>query len=49
MSPFDPGVRSFVGQLGRELTYSSEKARALLGWEPRPIEETVVECGRSLG
>src|SRR5262249_26939188 len=35
---FDPGVRSIVGQLGRELTYSSEKARSLLGWEPRPIE-----------
>lgn len=48
MALFDPGVRSFVHQLGKETTYSSEKARSLLGWEPRPIEETVVDCGRSL-
>ena len=48
MGIFDPGVRSIVGQLGRELTYSSEKAESLLGWSPRPIEETIADCGRSL-
>jgi dihydroflavonol-4-reductase len=48
MAIFDPGVRSIVGQLGRDLTYSSEKAESLLGWSPRPIEETIVDCGRSL-
>jgi nucleoside-diphosphate-sugar epimerase len=48
MGLFDPGVRSIVGQLGKELTYSSEKARTRLGWSPRPVEETVLDCGRSL-
>jgi nucleoside-diphosphate-sugar epimerase len=48
MAIFDPGVRSIVGQLGRELTYSSQKAESLLSWSPRPIEDTVVDTGRSL-
>jgi nucleoside-diphosphate-sugar epimerase len=48
MGLFDPSVRSIAGQLGKELTYTSEKARTRLGWSPRPIEETVVDCGRSL-
>jgi nucleoside-diphosphate-sugar epimerase len=48
MAIFDPGVRSIVGQLGRELTYSSRKAESLLSWSPRPIEETVADTGRSL-
>ena len=48
MAIFDPGVRSIVGQLGRKSNYSSEKARTTLGWTPRPLEETVVETGRSM-
>ena len=48
MAIFDPGVRSIVGQLGRRTDLSSERARTQLGWSPRPIEETVVECARSL-
>ncbi len=48
MAIFDPGVRSIVGQLDRELTYSSKKAESLLGWSPRPIDETVLDCARSL-
>jgi dihydroflavonol-4-reductase len=48
MALLDPGVRSIVGQLGREITYSSEKARGLLGWSPRPAEETVLECAQSM-
>ncbi len=45
---FDPSVRSVVGQLGRQVEMSSEKARTQLGWAPRPVEETVVDCARSL-
>jgi nucleoside-diphosphate-sugar epimerase len=45
---FDPGVRSVVGQLGRKQEYSSEKAEALLGWSPRPSDETIVETARSM-
>lgn len=45
---FDPGIRSIVGQLGRKTELSSERAQTQLGWSPRPIDETVVECARSL-
>lgn len=48
MGIFDPSVRSIVGQLGRKTEASSEKARTRLGWSPRPIDETIVECAESL-
>jgi dihydroflavonol-4-reductase len=48
MGRFDPGVRSITNQLGQKVTYSSEKAKSQLGWAPRPVEETVAECGRSM-
>jgi dihydroflavonol-4-reductase len=48
MALFDPGVRSILGQLGRRSSYSSERARADLGWTTRPLEETVVETARSM-
>ncbi len=47
MALFDPAARSVVGQLGKRVELSSAKARAL-GWEPRPVEETIADCGRSL-
>jgi dihydroflavonol-4-reductase len=47
MSIFDPGIRSVVGQLGRRQEYSSAAAEAL-GWAPRPIDETIVDCARSM-
>ncbi|HEY4778720.1 MAG TPA: NAD-dependent epimerase/dehydratase family protein [Solirubrobacterales bacterium] len=48
MGIFDPGIRSIAGQLGERVEVSSEKAQTLLGWSPRPVEETIVDCGRSL-
>jgi nucleoside-diphosphate-sugar epimerase len=45
---FDPAVRSIIGQLGRRNAYSSAKAKTLLAWSPRPAEETIVECARSI-
>jgi dihydroflavonol-4-reductase len=48
MSIFDPSLRSVAKQLGQRVELSSEKAQALLGWSPRPVEETVVDCARSL-
>jgi nucleoside-diphosphate-sugar epimerase len=47
MGLFDPGIRSVVGQLGRKQEYSSAAAEAL-GWSPRPIDETIVDCARSM-
>jgi nucleoside-diphosphate-sugar epimerase len=48
MSIFDPGVRAITGQLGRKVEYSHARAEALLGWSPRPMEETIIDCARSL-
>jgi dihydroflavonol-4-reductase len=48
MALFDPGLRSVVGDLGRYSTYSSAKARTTLGWTPRPIEDSIEDCARSL-
>jgi dihydroflavonol-4-reductase len=48
MAIFDPSIRSIIGQLGRRVEMSSEKAKTLLGWSPRPVEETVVDCAQSL-
>src|ERR1700736_523237 len=48
MALFDPGVRSVVGELGQKTIYSIENAKRRVGWTPRPIEETIVDCARSL-
>ncbi len=48
MALFDPSVRSVVGQLGRRMETSSDKAKTLLGWSPRPSEDTILDCARSL-
>jgi nucleoside-diphosphate-sugar epimerase len=38
----------WMGQLGRRTDMSSEKATTILGWSPRPIQETIIDCARSL-
>ena len=48
MGIFDPSVRSVAKQLGQRVELSSEKARTELGWEPRPVEDTIADCARSL-
>jgi dihydroflavonol-4-reductase len=48
MGRFDPSVGSIVNQLGKKLTYSSEKARAELGWSPRPVADSIADTGRSM-
>jgi nucleoside-diphosphate-sugar epimerase len=45
---FDASVRSIVPLLGLRTDYSADRARELLGWRPRPVDETVIDCGRSL-
>jgi dihydroflavonol-4-reductase len=44
----DPELRSVVRELGRARTISSDKARRLFGWTPRPVEDSLVDCARSL-
>jgi len=44
----DPAIRTVLPELGKMKRVSSEKARRLLGWVPRPYEESVVDTARSL-
>jgi dihydroflavonol-4-reductase len=48
MGIFDPAVRSIASQLGQKVEMSSGKAESVLGWSPRPVDETIVECAQSL-
>jgi dihydroflavonol-4-reductase len=45
---FDADLKSVTPGLGLKHDYSSAKAQSLLGWKPRPLEETVLDCARSL-
>jgi hypothetical protein len=44
----DPSLRSVLPGLGRRNRHSTQKARNLLGWQPRPAAETILDCARSL-
>jgi dihydroflavonol-4-reductase len=48
MALFDGGIRSVVADLGRRSWVSSEKARSILGWRTRPVEDAIEDCARSL-
>lgn len=48
MGLFDGSVRSITSQLGLKTVYSADRAKSELGWNPRPVEESVVDCARSL-
>ncbi len=48
MGIFDPSLRSVAKQLGQKVEISSAKAESSLGWLPRPVEETIVDCARTL-
>ena len=45
---FDRSVAGVVPRLGERRTFISAKAQKVLGWRPRPLEETVLDCARSL-
>ena len=45
---FDRDLGSVVPSLGRKGDFTSAKARSVLGWSPRPIQDTVLDCARSL-
>lgn len=45
---FDGSVRSIVPSLGVKTEYSHDHATELLGWQPRPVPESVVDCARSM-
>jgi nucleoside-diphosphate-sugar epimerase len=45
---FLPHLRMLTPVLGRRNAVTSEKARRVLGFSPRPAAETVVDCAESL-
>jgi len=45
---FDKELASVTPGLGRKHDYTTAKAQSLLAWRPRPLEETVLDCARSL-
>jgi len=45
---FDPSVRQILPELSRPKNATSEKARRVLGWEPRPREEALAASAESL-
>jgi nucleoside-diphosphate-sugar epimerase len=48
LSVFIPALRRFTPDLGRMNRLTSDKARRLLGFSPRPGTSTVVDCAESL-
>ena len=45
---FDKSLASAAPRLGDRRTFTSAKAQQMLGWRPRSLEETVLDCARSL-
>jgi len=45
---FDKDLGSVTPGLGHKHDFTSEKAQRMLGWKPRPLEETIVDCASSL-
>jgi nucleoside-diphosphate-sugar epimerase len=48
MGMFDPSVRSIVSDLGESPAYTAEKAKTTLGWQTRPVEDSIAETAQSL-
>ena len=44
----DPRIKLILPELGKVKNATSEKARRLLGWSPRPREEAIVATAESL-
>jgi nucleoside-diphosphate-sugar epimerase len=47
-SLWDRSLRSITISLGRRNRHTTEKARSVHGWSPRPASETVLACANSL-
>ncbi len=43
-----PALRETLTQLGRRPQISNAKAKAQLGWSPRPVDQTILDTARSL-
>ena len=45
---FDPMVRQVTGEIGRTRATPATHAHDVLGWTPRPAEDTIIDTARSL-
>ncbi|MGO9481183.1 MAG: SDR family oxidoreductase [Candidatus Kryptoniota bacterium] len=45
---FDPSVKQIAGEIGKIRNADASHARDVLGWVPRPVEETIIDTARSL-
>jgi nucleoside-diphosphate-sugar epimerase len=45
---FDGQVRSVLEELGKRREVSADKAKTVLNWAPRPVEDSLVDCAQSL-
>lgn len=45
---FDKEIASVTPGLGQRRIFSAQKAMDQLGWRPRALQDTVLDCGRSL-
>jgi dihydroflavonol-4-reductase len=45
---FIPKVRSVAGGLGWKYSLSTEQARSVFGWQPRPYQQTIIDMAESL-
>lgn len=45
---FNPALRQVTGELGNVREASSDHAMQRLGWQMRPVDETILACARSL-
>lgn len=43
-----PQLRGMVPELGKRKQISNEKARTMLAWKPRPLQDTILDTARSL-
>ena len=44
----NPMLRQVTGELGNVRAASSDRASQRLGWQMRPVEQTILDCARSL-
>jgi nucleoside-diphosphate-sugar epimerase len=47
-SLFDKDLGAVTPSLGKRHDFTSAKAQTLLGWRPRAMEDTILDCARSL-
>jgi len=48
LSLVNPGVRSIRAEVGKTRNVDFSHAKERLGWETRPVEESIVDCAKSL-